>query len=90
MRPDSLAFSYRASAFKVYRKEKKKSDEFYLRNPGVEHEFQYHGGRAWSFKEPHQVEDTQPALIIRESVFEPFNAAVNNKPDGPAHENSAK
>ena len=74
----------------VYRKEKKKSDEFYLRNSSVEHEFQYHGGRTWSFKEPHQVEDTQPALIIRKSVFESFDAAVNDKPDGPAHENSAK
>jgi hypothetical protein len=39
MRPDSLAFSYRASAFKVYRKEKKKSDEFCLRNSGLEREF---------------------------------------------------
>jgi hypothetical protein len=41
-------------------------------------------------RNPHPVEDTQPALIIRESVFESFNAAVNNKPDGPTHENGAK
>jgi hypothetical protein len=36
------------------------------------------------------VEDTQRVLIIRERVFEPFYAAVNDKPDGRAHQNSAR
>jgi hypothetical protein len=35
------------------------------------------------------MKDTQPALIIGEGVFESFNAAVNNKPDGCAHQSNA-
>ena len=42
-----------------------------------------------SSKERHQVEDTQPASIIRKSVFEPFYAAVNDKSDGRAHKSDA-
>ena len=41
-------------------------------------------------RNPHQVEDTQPSLIIRKSVFESFNTAIYNKPDGRANESSAK
>jgi len=92
MCPDLVAFSCRASAAMAYRKEKKKAMNFVPVTPGLNKNV----SNLRVVPDPsrrstlHPVEDTQPALIIRKNIFESFDAAVNNKPDGRANESNAK